>query len=251
VDIDRRLEINYDDIGLVDIGDVVWQPGEGLDIVGARLAEVTRRVFDAGLQPVILGGDHSGTRWVLSSLIDRGREFGVIHLDAHHDLYGLPDSRPSHSNALELALLSPSVVVLHQIGLRGFHVEASFRTPVANPKLSLVTAREARTRSAAAVLEGLPRDIPYYVTIDIDCLDPVIAPETGTPLPGGLPLALVEDLLHAIGTEFEILGIDLMEVSAGERRQNQAAAAAGLLLARILLAGKPSVAMGTHVFSGR
>ena len=207
VDIDRRQEFDYEALGLVDLGDVVWEAGEGLDSVGARLKEVADRVLEQGLQLVVLGGDHSGTRWVLSSLIERGREFGVIHLDAHHDLYGLPNSRPSHSNALELALQSPSVLALRQIGLRGFHVEAAFREPVTNPKLSLVTAREARMSSTEELLKGLPRDIPYYVTIDIDCLDPVIAPETGTPLPGGLSLHLVEDLLHEIGAELEVLAV--------------------------------------------
>lgn len=53
----------------------------------------------------------------------------------------------------------------------------------------------------------------YYVTLDIDVLDPSVAPATGTPVPGGLSYYQLCDLLTAIAARGRTAGFDIMEVS--------------------------------------
>ena len=66
-----------------------------------------------------------------------------------------------------------------------------------------------------AVIEVIRETVgnrPAYLTFDIDCLDPAFAPGTGTPVAGGLSSAQALEAIRSLG-EFEIVGMDLMEVA--------------------------------------
>ena len=64
-----------------------------------------------------------------------------------------------------------------------------------------------------ACLELIPAGEKYYITIDIDGLDPSIAPGTGTPSPGGLIYDEVNELLEGIAKRGEVIGFDMVEVA--------------------------------------
>ena len=55
-----------------------------------------------------------------------------------------------------------------------------------------------------------------YVSLDLDALDPSIAPHTGTPEPGGLTWREVCDLLAAVGAEKTVVGFDVVELAPGD-----------------------------------
>ena len=69
-------------------------------------------------------------------------------------------------------------------------------------------------------------DIPWYVSVDIDVLDPSVAPATGALEPDGLGLAELRGLLRACLTGRSLVGADLVEVQAqaGDRLTGRAAA---------------------------
>jgi agmatinase len=74
----------------------------------------------------------------------------------------------------------------------------------------------------------------YYVTLDIDVLDPSVAPATGTPVPGGLSYYQLCDVLDAIATRGRLAGFDIMEVSPPYDVNNRTAALAAYVALRFL-----------------
>jgi arginase family enzyme len=217
---------------IADLGDVDPE-GSRMDHVGQRLVKVVRELLQRGMRPLLLGGDQSITHYALAALTSEVPRFGVIHFDAHHDL--LPSASLSHANALRAAVDSERVESLVQIGLRMVERMSPYAVRVPCPKRQVVTAREARAGGALAVLEALPKDVPYYLSFDIDCIDAALARETGTPAYGGLSFELALDLVDYIARNFDLIGADFVEVAGREGPVHGAAAMAASLLQRCVL----------------
>lgn len=219
---------------LGDLGDIDPDGGRA-DHVGLRLRKVIKETLQHGMRPLVLGGDHSLTHHVLLELAARGERFGIIHFDAHADMG--PSRQLSHANLFEAALACPNVASILQIGLRMVERVSAYARRVPQPKRSLVTARQAAEGGAMRALEALPRDVPYYLTFDIDCIDGAVVRETGTPSLGGLSVALATELVDYVARNFTLLGADFMEVSGSEGRSNAAATIAASLLTRTIMGG--------------
>jgi arginase family enzyme len=217
---------------LADLGDVEPDGGR-LDHVGARLRKAVDDVLAYGMRPLVLGGDHSITHYVLEALIARGEPFGLLHFDAHADMG--PSRTLSHANVFEAAIESPCVASIVQIGLRGIERTTPFARRVPCPKRRVITAREALAGRAQQLLESLPKDLPYYLSFDIDCIDGAVARETGTPLFAGLSVALATELVDYVARHFRLLGADFVEVSGPPSALNASATIAAGLLARCIL----------------
>ncbi len=228
-----------------DLGDV--EPdGARLDHVGARLRKVVRELWQRGMRPIVLGGDHSITHFVLSEAIAQVERFGIIHFDAHHDMG--PSRSVSHANVFTSAIESEQVESIVQIGLRVIERVTPYATRVACPKRKVVSARAAARGEAMRALEALPRDIPYYLSFDIDCIDAAIARETGTPAFGGMSFEQASELVDYIARTFELLGVDLVEVSASQGQVNAAATMAASLLQRCLLGQSAYEPLSTDIY---
>jgi|GEM_PF-4573134 len=230
---------------VADLGDIEAD-GARMDHVGARLAKVVGEVLAQGMRPMLLGGDHAITHYALARLIARDEPFGILHFDAHADLG--PSRTVSHANIFGAALESPCVSSILQIGLRGIERVTPYARRVPCPKRRVISAREARQGLALRALEELPRDIPYYLTFDIDCIDAAVARETGTPLFGGLSVELALDLVDYVARTFELLGADFVEVSGPPSALNASATIAANLLQRCLIGKSPFEALSTDVY---
>ena len=79
----------------------------------------------------------------------------------------------------------------------------------------LVTAEELHDRGMESVLCQVPEADNYYITIDIDGLDPSIAPGTLWPAPGGLDYYQIVKLLRGLAGTGKIIGLDLVEIVPG------------------------------------
>jgi arginase family enzyme len=248
--LDLEMRRRYRDAmpDIVDVGDLRIMPGESINTYGARIKMLASLILARNGKPAMLGGDHSTTWFVLDALLSRGEPLGVIHFDAHHDLW--PTLAPhlkyvTHGNPFAHALQSPSLKVLHQLGLRVFDpVHAELLQ--ADPRVSYLSARELSRMEPAAVFANLPRDLPYYLTFDVDCLDPSIAPETGTPAPGGLGYYQALDLVDYAARNFRLIGWDIVEVGQREERVNRAALVAARLIQQRVLAGVPFDPLETY-----
>jgi arginase family enzyme len=226
---------------VADLGTVVPLAGEGIATYGPRITLLTDLILEGGAVPGMLGGDHSCTAFALDAHLKRWPAMGIIHFDAHHDLWSPAAPQYhyiTHANVFYHMLRSPSLQVMRQLGLRVFET-ASGRRLKDDRRVSYFSARELQRLSPEDAFVGLPRDIPYYLTFDIDCIDPVYAPETGTPLPGGLTYHQALDLVDYAAHEFKLVGWDIVEVGQSERAVNGAALCAARLVRQLLLAAMP------------
>ena len=169
---------------------------------------------------LFLGGDHSVTIPLMRAfnrVVDG--PFGVLHFDAHPDLFDVYEGhRWSHActerRALELSGLDPQHLVF--VGLRSFcREEWDFLN--AHPQVTYYTARQCYRQSiesvAGHVVEKL-RDVEaVYFTLDIDGLDPAYAPGTGTPEGGGLATRALLELVRIVFGELPVRAMDLVEVA--------------------------------------
>jgi agmatinase len=227
------------------------QPFEFLDVVDAGDANVIpaalerghamifRKVLEvasSGAVPIILGGDHSIT-WPSASAVAQAhapKKIGIVHFDAHADTanddwgvlagHGAPMRRLIESGAVD----GRNFV---QVGLRGYwpppHVFAWMR----EHGLRWHLMREIEERGAEAVIddainEALDGPDAIYLSIDIDVIDPGMAPGTGTPEPGGMLTREVLRAIRRIVGKVDLAAMDVVEVSPPYDHAEVTAAAA-------------------------
>jgi agmatinase len=198
-----------EDMAIIDYGDLAFDYAKVADFPDTLTTHIAT-ILAAGAGTVTLGGDHFITLPILRAYAAKFGPLGVIHFDAHSDLWPDDDmSRIDHGTflykAVKLGLIDPRRSV--QIGIRtttedylGVHV---------------IDAREVHEKGVAATVakaKDIVGDKPTYVTFDIDCLDPSAAPGTGTPVWGGLhswqAAAALRDLAG-----INMVGGDIVEVS--------------------------------------
>lgn len=210
------------ELAVVDAGDVEMLPGE-IEPALDRLRAAVALVAGAGKIPVVLGGDHTIALPDVSGLADHlgaGRA-SVIHFDAHADTgdtqrgslygHGTPMRRLIESGAARGDRFL-------QVGLRGYWPEP--------PTLAWMAAQGMRSFEMTEIVErGLDACLDdafalavddcdaVFLSVDVDVVDPGLAPGTGTPEPGGLTSRQLLDAVRRIGMELPLAGVDVVEVS--------------------------------------
>lgn len=197
---------------LADCGDV--------DIVALDLDGNLRRIGDAvqtllsrGALPDVLGGDHSITFPSVRGHAGRG-PLSLVHIDAHLDYREeVGGVRLGHGCPIRRIAELPFIQDIVTLGIRGLRANEEDLEAAGARGNRIVTAAATRRDGLAAVLAQVPRAERIYVTLDVDALDPGIAPGTGTPDPGGLSYMEARDLLQGIVRKGRIVGFDLVEVN--------------------------------------
>ena len=137
--------------------------------------------------------------------------FGVVWFDAHTDFSPWAEGEVhSHKQVLRRIDALPGVARLIQVGYRGLTAGDERHL---GAKASVVTTDTARTLAAADLLALMSPDLPWYISIDIDVVDPFYAPGTSAPVPDGLEPSRVRELLAAIVGQRTLLGADVVEVN--------------------------------------
>lgn len=207
----RKKRRMLSDIRIGDIGDVdilYYQREHNFQ----RIRNTIQRIREGGALPVVLGGDHSITYPVLRSCSGEER-IGVLHLDAHLDFkdhhHGL---KHTNSSAMKRASQLTCVTQITSIGLRGIRVSELDYTDAVHHGVSIIPSHALKQNNSLTLIENnLPEKT--YISIDIDVLDPSIAPGTGSPEPEGLSLSQLKKILEYTAQETEVIGFDLVEVN--------------------------------------
>jgi agmatinase len=188
-----------DDVGDVAIANETGSVTDREAIETAVGAELAR-----GRQVIVLGGDHSITFPVLRAVAARHGAPTVVHVDAHPDLYDdLDGNRLSHASPFARALEDGCVDRLVQVGIRTANRHQ--REQADRWGVTMWSPREL-DRFDAAVLRG-----PVYLTIDLDGLDPSVAPGVSHHEPGGLTVREVLDLIDSLPGP--LVGADVVELN--------------------------------------
>ncbi|GEK35247.1 agmatinase [Kurthia sibirica] len=198
---------------VVDCGDVDIVHGDLMQ--SHENTEMTiRKIVEKGAMPLVLGGDHSITAAVGKGLEQAG-PFHVIQIDAHLDWADHRSGmRYGHGNCIRRLSELDHVQQIFQFGIRGISSSKKEDVDAARDYGAVILSpKQMRKLGLEQIISLIPQGEKYYVTIDIDGLDPSIAPGTGTPSPGGLLYDEVKDLLEGIAKHGEVIGFDVVEVA--------------------------------------
>jgi len=238
------VDLGYD---VTDTGDLRPAPASDLPdmdmakhlpIVGAFTRAIETATYEAaakGSVPVLLGGDHSLSMGSVSAMArhahDLGRPLFVLWLDAHSD-FNLPTTSPSgNMHGMPVAffcgkaefapILDPSRPMVepshvYQVGIRS--VDDEERRLIAENAVNVFDMRAIDEEGMAGILKRILEDVRQadallHVSLDVDFLDPGIAPGVGTTVPGGATFReahLIMELLHDSDL---VSSLDLVELN--------------------------------------
>ncbi len=218
-----QLDVDpFEILTVVDAGDANITPS-WIERAHAMIYRKVFEVADAGAIPIVLGGDHSIT-WPAATAIAEVRSpkrVGIVHFDAHADTaadgwgvlasHGAPMRRLIESGAID----GRNFV---QVGLRGYWPPQETFDWMKEHGLRWHLMREIEERGAEPVIEqaiseALDGPDLIYLSIDIDVIDPGMAPGTGTPEPGGMLTREVLRAIRQIVGAVDLAGMDIVEVS--------------------------------------
>ena len=213
--VEQEIEI-FDYLSVVDAGDLAVIPGN-IQASYAVMVDGLRPLLDAGVVPLVIGGDHGITLAELRAVAKRHGPVGLIDFDSHTDTWdNYWGERYTHGTwckrAIEEGLVDTRRAV--QLGIRGSLYGSEDRPAARALGLHLIPTEELLRRGVDEVVVEVRQRIgsgPVFLTFDIDFVDPGFAPGTGTPEVGGPnsrdALRLVRGLRG-----IELVGFDLVEV---------------------------------------
>ncbi|MEP6638271.1 MAG: agmatinase [Chloroflexota bacterium] len=218
-----QLDVDpFDVLTVVDAGDANIVPA-WIERGHAMIYRKVREVAETGAIPIILGGDHS-ISWPAVTAIAEVRHpgsIGIVHFDAHadtaNDTFGV---LASHGTPMRRLIESGAVKGKNfvQVGLRGYWPPQETFDWMKEQGLRWHFMREIEERGAEAVIadaiaEALDGADAIYLSLDIDVIDPGMAPGTGTPEPGGMLTREVLRAVRQIVGAVDLAGMDIVEVS--------------------------------------
>jgi agmatinase len=210
------------DLKIFDAGDVLMPPSDLADSLN-RLEKATEKLTKAGVIPFILGGDHSiasADVKGIANVLGHGK-VSMIHFDAHADTgtdqwgslvgHGVPMRRLIESGAVRGDKFL-------QLGLRGYWPDNETLIWMRDQKMRSYEMTEIHHRGMDAVLNESFKTLTdgcdgVFLSVDIDVVDPGMAPGTGTPEPGGMTSRDLMEAVRRICSELPIVGVDIVEVS--------------------------------------
>lgn len=202
---------------VADVGDV--RLTRSLD-VAATVSEIEafyRHIHGAGVAPITAGGDHSIT-YPIFKAIAASRPVGMVHIDAHLDCWDVYMGSKYHHGSqvrrsIEDGLLDPHRTVM--IGIRGPQNTPEGWNFMEEHEIRVIYMEEFTEIGVSAAAKEALRVVgkgPTYISFDVDGLDPVYAPGTGTPEIGGLTTIEAQGLLRGL-RGIDLVGAEVVEVA--------------------------------------
>ncbi len=200
----------FETLAVADYGDCFfdWGRKENFPETLEKHAAV---IIASGAEMISLGGDHYITYPLLKAHARKHGPLALVHFDAHRDVEPDDGGRIDHGTmfgyAVKEGLIDPTKSV--QIGVRTTFVgerRYGFKIIYADE------VHESSTADLARTIVGTVGSTTAYLTFDIDCLDPSVAPGTGTPIPGGLTYHQAASIIRRL-TDVNFIAMDMVEVS--------------------------------------
>jgi agmatinase len=216
----RHLESKVDafeELRIVDFGDAAVLPADAARSHEA-IFELVGQVLDAGVLPIVLGGDHSIAEPDIRAVAVRHGPVGLVHFDTHTDtgreVFGVEVSHGTPMFRLvEDGIVDPRRYV--QIGLRGYwpgEPEFAWQADHGITSFFMHDVRELGIEQVVERTVTLAGEAPVYLSVDVDVLDPAFAPGTGTPEPGGMTSGELLRACREVAARLELVGAEVVEV---------------------------------------
>jgi agmatinase len=209
-----------------------------LDFGNISREDLYNLVFDivsAKKIPMTIGGDHSITTIILQAIHDafEGDKISLLYFDAHPDF--VSSTRNYYGSVITDSSDYINFTKSILIGTRAAELEELENA--SKQKLEIVTPIDIIELGINTVVKKVISKCDsskVYLSIDLDCMDPGVAPGVSVPAPGGLfPLDLIY-MIKKISENLQIVGMDIVELSPDyDLNQNTANHAARILMETI------------------
>jgi guanidinopropionase len=207
----------YELCHVADLGDVKFSHRYDLNKQVEEIEAFFQKIVEKNILPISAGGDHSITYPILKA-IAKEEPVGMVHIDAHTDTWGEIWGSKFHHGApfrlaVEAGVLDPKRTI--QIGIRGgqnFMEGIEFSQ---SHGMRVVFMDEFSALGVEKVIQEARKTVGVgktYISFDVDGLDPVYAPGTGTPEVGGITTLEAQQLLRGL-RGLNLIGGDVVEVA--------------------------------------
>lgn len=218
--------------------DGLMHNADAVGMVCRAVHEQMRSVIAAEEIGIFLGGDHSISIGTVSAALARPGRLGVLWIDAHGD-FNTPQTSPSGNIhgmvvAALMGLCPPELTIgdrrlqpdqIVYIGVRDLDDEE--KQALKKAGIRIVTMREIDERGMASVMRDALQILSacqhLHVSLDMDSLEPQIAPGVGTPVPGGLTYREAHLCMEMLADDGRVCSLDVVEVNPILDRENQTA----------------------------
>ncbi len=199
-----------DKVSIIDSDDIFIVP-ENRDISERIITEEIKKVLSNESFPLVVGGDHSISYAVIRAYQE---PITILQFDAHSDYMSEEYIQTCpHGTTMRRASKLKNVNRIIHCGIRGLLNSRQGLEDTISDGNIVITTKQVLNKGADALYSELDPNERYYITFDTDFLDPVIAPGTGTPEPGGIDYSLTRELLRKTAINYQVVGIDFVELN--------------------------------------
>ena len=201
------------------------------DIDRNQIDETYTRIVKESKIPISIGGDHSITTQIITSMCKSDEKFSLVYFDAH------PDFVSSTTNYYGSVIHD----ILPYIDI-GTSIQIGIRTPeneeldnIKKHNLKVITPYEIAEKGIKEVTNTILNTIgnKVYISFDMDCIDPAYAPGVSVPVPVGLSSVDATSLLKTIVGR-GIVGMDIMEVCPSYDVKDRTSHLASRMIAEVI-----------------
>ena len=193
-----------------------------------NLFHKTLEIINSGFRPLLLGGDHSQAFASVSALSNKYENLRIIWVDAHADM-NTPNTSPSgNSHGMPLSgllglvdkniwgmpwmnqLLKPKQVI--HLGVRD--IDEGEIALMKEHKIEYYTPLEIKEKGLESILKNIAerwKGLPTHLSFDIDGLDQMLVPATGTPVSDGLDMLQAKTIIDTIKNDFNFVACEIVE----------------------------------------
>lgn len=194
------------------------------------IEDFTAKVLKDGKFPIMIGGEHLVTLGAMQAVVKQYPNVHIVHFDAHADLReDYLGVELSHATVMRRCHELVGDQKIYQFGIRsGDREEFLFG------KEHVTTCRFDFHTLDAVVDELIRKQVPVYLTVDLDVLDPSVFPGTGTPEAGGVTFIQLFDALQKV-SKLQVIAADMNELSPIYDQSGASTALACKLLREMML----------------
>ncbi len=235
LDIDFNLPKSLGDLRIFDGGDITLLNND-INRHYTEIEQAVRFAVSRNILPVTVGGDDGVTNPVLRGL-DGLSNITLVQIDAHLDWrdqrFG---EREGFSSPMRRASELKQITAIHQIGIRSFGSAGQGEWDEAMRwGAQIHLAREIFHHGIGPVIDALPTCGKFFVTLDVDGLDPSVMPGTIALAPGGLLWWHIIELFEGLAAKGDIIGINIVELAPKNDINQLSMIGAGRLLIKLMM----------------
>lgn len=195
--------------GILTLPELVQEIDSTSDMM-KKIGKAAKKIIEKEKFLFTIGGEHSISFPVVKEYQKKYPDLKVLHFDAHADLRSeYEGSKSSHASVMRR--IYELGCEIYSFGIRSISKEEADILPELK-NVHMNFAFNCRNQTLVEMAKKIP-DGNFYITIDIDCFDPSIVPDTGTPEPGGLTWYEVTNFLKNFIETHRVVGADIVELA--------------------------------------